>query len=677
MDTRKAFIHIGFPKTGTTTLQAFLHNHNEDLLRHGVLYPNTGKLWHAQHELAGLFQNDEERLYWVKTDPKKPYLELLKEEVKIKNATSLVLSSEAFTFTNNHLNLKEFINECGFEDVNIVCFLRRQDLWVESAFTQLYKAGLLEFDFSSYANNQKRLDYYTYLDEWANVFGEDNIHIEIIDKELGHVDVVPAMLKILNVEDVADKYLPERYNATLSPDALHYSHLIHKENNNQLLGWLIEILEKYSVRLKAEKFIFQVEDERISFLQKYELINEKFAKKYLGRDIAFSEFKGFSKPGKLYPELNCVDMNVICQYVENEIYEKIVSGQDKEWFARKEFIQTENIRIQNMTSKIKTNQENTKIKRALGGGDMEKEVLIKEDSFPKVAIITRTKNRPIMLPRVLISISRQTFKNFIWVLVNDAGVKEPVDEIASRATENGIDVLVIHRDQSIGMEAASNEGVHRSDSEYIIIHDDDDTWEEAFLEKTVDYLDENRHVPGVITWTNRIDETLDDDCIRFQGVSPYNHWLQNIYLSDMAMENRFPPISFLFRRSVYDKVGGFDEELPVLGDWDFHLKVLMEGDIHVLPYVLANYHFRINLDKGNIYGNTVTSGVDKHILYDAIYRNKKLREDIKNGISGIGTLLALGQMFRKTNYMSDMVSRLGNASKSSWFLSLIRKALKV
>ena len=58
-----------------------------------------------------------------------------------------------------------------------------------------------------------------------------------------------------------------------------------------------------------------------------------------------------------------------------------------------------------------------------------------------------------------------------------------------------------------------------------------------------------------------------------KGVSPYNHWLQNVYLSDLAVENRFPPISFLFRRSVYDKIGGFDEELPVLGDWDFNLKV--------------------------------------------------------------------------------------------------------
>lgn len=295
----------------------------------------------------------------------------------------------------------------------------------------------------------------------------------------------------------------------------------------------------------------------------------------------------------------------------------------------------------------------------------------------RVAIITRTKNRPIMLPRVMISIGRQTFKDFVWVLVNDAGEKGPIDDIANQARNEGMNVMVVHRDKSIGMEAASNDGVRRSQSEYIVIHDDDDTWESEFLEKTVEYLDANHHVPGVITWANRIDEAIDGDCIHFKSASPYNHWLQNIYLSEMAVVNRFPPISFLFRRSAYDEVGGFDEELPVLGDWDFHLKVLMEGDIHVLPYVLANYHFRVNLEQGNIYGNTVTSGVDKHVLYDAIYRNKRLREDIKKGVSGIGMLLALGQMMRRPNNMMDTLERLRNAGSSSRLISFVRKMVGV
>ncbi|MCM2292661.1 hypothetical protein NAC44_10045 [Allorhizobium sp. BGMRC 0089] len=38
----RIIFHAGTPKTGTTALQNFLHNHREHLLEHGVLYPRAG-----------------------------------------------------------------------------------------------------------------------------------------------------------------------------------------------------------------------------------------------------------------------------------------------------------------------------------------------------------------------------------------------------------------------------------------------------------------------------------------------------------------------------------------------------------------------------------------------------------------------------------------------------------
>lgn len=295
----------------------------------------------------------------------------------------------------------------------------------------------------------------------------------------------------------------------------------------------------------------------------------------------------------------------------------------------------------------------------------------------KVAVITRTKDRPIMLPRVLESLSGQTTNDFVWVLVNDAGDGAPIESIARQGREKGLGVLVIHRQESVGMEAASNDGVRQSESEYVVIHDDDDTWEPEFLQTTIEYLDENMDIPGVITWANRVDEVIHDNDVTIHARYPYNHWLLNLYLADLAVENRFPPISFLFRRSVYEELGGFDESLPVLGDWDFHLRVLMEGNIHVIPKGLANYHFRTNLEKGDIYGNTVTAGVDKHVLYDAVYRNRKLREDIAAGISGIGTLLALGQMLRPVNHMSNTLGRIGHATRNNRILAFFRRLVRI
>ena len=42
----KAIFHIGFPKTGTTTLQNSLHAARGALARHGVLYPSLERFGH-------------------------------------------------------------------------------------------------------------------------------------------------------------------------------------------------------------------------------------------------------------------------------------------------------------------------------------------------------------------------------------------------------------------------------------------------------------------------------------------------------------------------------------------------------------------------------------------------------------------------------------------------------
>jgi len=262
----------------------------------------------------------------------------------------------------------------------------------------------------------------------------------------------------------------------------------------------------------------------------------------------------------------------------------------------------------------------------------------------RVAIITRTKNRPILLPRVRQSVQDQTFKDFIWVLVNDAGEGEAVDREADIARAAGVEVLVVHRERSVGMEAASNDGVRRTNSDYVVIHDDDDTWESAFLERTVAFLDQAPRFVGVITHCTRVVERLTGDGPVFLSKDSYNGWLQAVYLIDLAQANRFPPISFLFRRDLYDRLGGFDESLPVLGDWDFNLRAVADGDVGVIPEALANYHFRYNVHATQ-YANSVTGGVSMHAEYDAIYRNRKLREDIVASRVGLGHIVNVGRLY--------------------------------
>ncbi|GAG92375.1 unnamed protein product, partial [marine sediment metagenome] len=78
-------------------------------------------------------------------------------------------------------------------------------------------------------------------------------------------------------------------------------------------------------------------------------------------------------------------------------------------------------------------------------------------SKPKIAIITRTKNRPLFLERAVNSVLNQNFENFMHVIVNDGGETDPVDKLALKYKDLYNDRLkIVHNDVSKGMEAASN-----------------------------------------------------------------------------------------------------------------------------------------------------------------------------------------------------------------------------
>src|SRR5690606_31325740 len=103
----------------------------------------------------------------------------------------------------------------------------------------------------------------------------------------------------------------------------------------------------------------------------------------------------------------------------------------------------------------------------------------------KIGIITRTKNRPILLRRALQSVVNQTLEDWQLVVVNDGGEKGPVDALFKEfsAAFKGR-AQVIHNPQSQGMEAASNIGLDALKTEYAMVHDDDDSLHTEFFAET-------------------------------------------------------------------------------------------------------------------------------------------------------------------------------------------------
>lgn len=249
---------------------------------------------------------------------------------------------------------------------------------------------------------------------------------------------------------------------------------------------------------------------------------------------------------------------------------------------------------------------------------------------PRTAIITRTKNRPIFLERAVRSVLAQTDPNWIHVIVNDGGDHTTVESIVEqhRHQYDGR-VNIINHLRSLGMEAASNAGIGSCQSEFLLIHDDDDSIEPTYLEETCRFMREGGSpvFGGVVSLTNQIVERVTNSGTVLEVSRSLHRTLNNcINIDEMARVNQFPPIAFLFRRDVYEKVGKFDDSLPVLGDWDFHLRFLFEFDIGVIGKQLANYHLR-PASRDPAAANSLHSGRERHATYDSLLRNRYLRSE--------------------------------------------------
>ena len=295
--------------------------------------------------------------------------------------------------------------------------------------------------------------------------------------------------------------------------------------------------------------------------------------------------------------------------------------------------------------------------------------------YGKVAIITRTKNRNILLRRAIESVLCQEMQDWIMVIVNDGGDKGALELLLEEYRPNFHNRLhVIHHEQSKGMEAASNAGIKSVDSEYVVIHDDDDSWHPRFLKECVDFLDQTTYpnTMGVVTHSTRILEHIEGDKVIPYHKEPFNTWLNSISIYRMAADNVFPPISFVYRRNVFDEIGYYREDLPVLGDWEFNLRFVSKYNIHVIREELAYYHHRLAITDGD-YSNSVIGGDEKHKYYDTILRNELLRDDIKNNKIGLGYLVNISKSFEIVHGQIGTVERfVSQVQANKWLKRIFR-----
>jgi L-malate glycosyltransferase len=201
---------------------------------------------------------------------------------------------------------------------------------------------------------------------------------------------------------------------------------------------------------------------------------------------------------------------------------------------------------------------------------------------PLVSVIIPCFNLARYLRTCLESVFSQTFQDFEILVINPSST-DNTKEVAESVTcpGEGSARVTIYTISNYGQPAWSrNEGIKLAVGKYIVCLDADDFIAPTFLEKTVFPLEQNPDFD--VAFSNF--QSFEQDSEIFH-TGPFD-------LQMLAVHNRLATCS-LFRRSSWERVGGYKTNCAGYEDWDFWLSLAESGSrgIHI-PETLFYHRVR-------------------------------------------------------------------------------------
>ena len=204
--------------------------------------------------------------------------------------------------------------------------------------------------------------------------------------------------------------------------------------------------------------------------------------------------------------------------------------------------------------------------------------------MPKVTLITTVFNRPRLADAAIMSVRNQDFTDFEY-LIHDDGSDDETKKVLQRHALQDKRIKLTLADH-VGALRALDAAHERAEGEYVGWIDSDDLLHPSCVRETVEHLDQNPAAGMIYT-----DQVIINDQNKPLGIGnrakiPYSP--ERLLIDFMTFHFR------LFRRPLFEQVGGLDHDLPCAHDYDFCLKLSEVTQIAYLPRPL--YLYRMHRD---------------------------------------------------------------------------------
>ena len=192
---------------------------------------------------------------------------------------------------------------------------------------------------------------------------------------------------------------------------------------------------------------------------------------------------------------------------------------------------------------------------------------------PRVSVVIRTRDRPLLLAQAVRSVLAQNFTNYEIVIVDDGSKRDARSAIADLLEPR---IRIVRHAKSRGPVEAGNTGIAHAAGEYTAFLDDDDEWLAHKLQRQVAVLGASApDVAWVYAWRDIVD--ADGRVVRSSRKTMEGDILERL----LALDWPGPPSTWLVRTSVLRELGGFrippGTDSPRGGDVDLVRRLCLRG----------------------------------------------------------------------------------------------------
>ena len=205
---------------------------------------------------------------------------------------------------------------------------------------------------------------------------------------------------------------------------------------------------------------------------------------------------------------------------------------------------------------------------------------------PLISIIMPTFNRVNTVEVAINSVLNQSYHSWELIISDDGSSDGTIEFIKNNFIDDRI--IILENEDNKGVSAARNVAIEHSKGDLITYLDSDNYWDKDYL-KIVNifysnYPDRNCSYAGQeVREYFEVDSSTSFDHVAFirLGAFDYNLLLDCNYI-DLNV--------FSHRKHLYNELGGFDEDMRRLVDWDLIVRYTKENQPIYIPFMLSHYY---------------------------------------------------------------------------------------